>query len=141
MGMNLRMSDMEKVARTIHVGGVGGLGDEIQEQDMAEFFGQYGTRWVGRGGAPVRTLSMQPSTSGQVVVHCDAARKEAMEGSSGGGPWAQHVTHGSSGWCVSIIVRCFAVSAARRRAAPLHGVRGFGCFIHLHQAVRWMRLD
>mmetsp|Transcript_22183 Transcript_22183/g.42312 ORF Transcript_22183/g.42312 Transcript_22183/m.42312 type:complete len:301 (+) Transcript_22183:1-903(+) len=33
---------MEKVSRTIHVGGVGGLGDEIQEKDLAEFFAQYG---------------------------------------------------------------------------------------------------
>jgi hypothetical protein len=43
MGMNLKVGDMDKVARTIHVGGVGGLGDEIKEADMAEFFNQYGT--------------------------------------------------------------------------------------------------
>lgn len=42
MGMNLKVGDMDKVARTIHVGGVGGLGDEIKEADMAEFFNQYG---------------------------------------------------------------------------------------------------
>eukprot|EP00959_Pyramimonas_sp_CCMP1952_P269700 5638483-Pyramimonas_sp.AAC.1 len=42
MAMNLKAGDMDKVARTIHVGGVGGLGDEIKEQDLAEFFAQYG---------------------------------------------------------------------------------------------------
>jgi len=87
--MNLRMSDMEKVARTIHVGGVGGLGDEIQEQDMAEFFGQYGTRWVGRGcvgrgGAPVRNLSTQPGTNVQVVVHGRRPPKDRV--AAGRGP-------------------------------------------------------
>jgi len=40
--MNLKAGDMDKVARTIHVGGVGGLGDEIKEQDLADFFAQYG---------------------------------------------------------------------------------------------------
>ena len=42
MAMNLKAGDMDKVARTIHVGGVGGLGDEIKEQDLADFFTQYG---------------------------------------------------------------------------------------------------
>jgi hypothetical protein len=65
--MNLRMSDMETVARTIHVGGVGGLGDEIQEQDMAEFFGQYGARLdplMRSNGAPASQLS---SATGQAL--------------------------------------------------------------------------
>jgi hypothetical protein len=92
MGMNLRMSDMEKVARTIHVGGVGGLGDEIQEQDMAEFFGQYGTRWVGRGGA-VRHLSTQPSTNGQAVVHVMPHGRRPSKDRVSAGPCGAHNSH------------------------------------------------
>ena len=43
MAMNMNVNDMDKVSRTIHVGGVGGLGDEVKEADLAEFFTQYGT--------------------------------------------------------------------------------------------------
>ena len=32
----------ERISRTIHVGGIGGLGEEIKENDLADFFGQHG---------------------------------------------------------------------------------------------------
>ena len=37
-----RPQDYERVARTVHVGGIGGLGETISEQDVADFFGQQG---------------------------------------------------------------------------------------------------
>ena len=37
-----RPQDFERVARTVHVGGIGGLGETISEQDVADFFGQQG---------------------------------------------------------------------------------------------------
>lgn len=37
-----RPQDLERISRTIHVGGVVGLGDEIREHDLADFFSQHG---------------------------------------------------------------------------------------------------
>ena len=37
-----RPQDFERVSRTVHVGGIGGLGETISEQDVADFFGQQG---------------------------------------------------------------------------------------------------
>ena len=37
-----RPQDFERVARTVHVGGIGGLGETITETDVADFFGQQG---------------------------------------------------------------------------------------------------
>lgn len=41
-GAMLSQPQMDRIARTIHVGGIGGLGDEIKETDLADFFGQHG---------------------------------------------------------------------------------------------------
>ena len=38
----MRPDEMERISRTIHVGGIGGLGEEIKENDVADFFGQHG---------------------------------------------------------------------------------------------------
>lgn len=40
--MNIKTTDIDKVQRTIHVGGISGLGDEIKEQDIADFFASCG---------------------------------------------------------------------------------------------------
>jgi hypothetical protein len=34
--------DGERAQKTIHVGGIGGLGETISEADVADFFGQQG---------------------------------------------------------------------------------------------------
>jgi hypothetical protein len=47
-GMGGRPQDFERVARTVHVGGIGGLGETISENDVADFFGQQGARLRGR---------------------------------------------------------------------------------------------
>ncbi len=39
-----RPQDFERVSRTVHVGGIGGLGETITENDVADFFGQQGPR-------------------------------------------------------------------------------------------------
>ena len=35
--------DSVRASKTIHVGGIGGLGETISENDVADFFGQQGT--------------------------------------------------------------------------------------------------
>ena len=45
-----RPQDFERVARTVHVGGIGGLGETITENDVADFFGQQGARPALRAG-------------------------------------------------------------------------------------------
>ena len=37
-----RPVDSERAMRTVHVGGIGGLGETITENDVADFFGQQG---------------------------------------------------------------------------------------------------
>ena len=37
-----RPADSERAMRTVHVGGIGGLGETITENDVADFFGQQG---------------------------------------------------------------------------------------------------
>jgi hypothetical protein len=39
--------DSERALRTVHVGGIGGLGETITENDVADFFGQQGASSTG----------------------------------------------------------------------------------------------
>ena len=40
--LGFRPGDMERISKTVHVGGIQGLGEEIKEQDLADFFSQQG---------------------------------------------------------------------------------------------------
>ena len=38
----MRPDEMERISKTLHVGGISGIGEEIKENDIADFFGQHG---------------------------------------------------------------------------------------------------
>lgn len=131
MGMNLKVGDMDKVARTIHVGGVGGLGDEIKEADMAEFFNQYGEvtavrisgrfAWVEFGDVRAANASLAldgESTGGhhlRVSQSKSAIHSNGLTRRSSGGAPAQAEAPPS--------IATTAPPVAARPAVPTYGTR------------------